>query len=46
MKNHFVNHEYYQNAETCRNRLFDNYSPDHLQNEDVHLSIDEENENG
>ncbi|MEG2159329.1 MAG: hypothetical protein RRY18_05555 [Clostridia bacterium] len=33
------NHEYYMNAETCRNRLFDTYAPDELQNEDKHLSV-------
>ncbi len=32
------NHEYYANYETCRNRLFDTFDPDNLQNEDVHLS--------
>ena len=32
------NHEYYANAETCRNRLFDTYNPSHLQNEDYHLN--------
>lgn len=33
-----INHEYYANYETCRNRLFDMNNPDKLQNEDVHLS--------
>lgn len=32
------NHEYYANAETCRNRLFDTFNPSHLQNEDYHLN--------
>lgn len=31
-------HEYYANYETCRNRLFDTFDPDGIQNEDVHLS--------
>lgn len=31
-------HEYYANYETCRNRLFDTFDPDDIQNEDVHLS--------
>lgn len=31
-------HEYYANYETCRNRLFDTFDPDELQNEDLHLS--------
>lgn len=35
------NHEYYANYETCRNRLFDMYDPDELQNEDEHLSYKE-----
>ncbi len=33
-----INHEYYANYETCRNRLFDTFNPGQLQNEDVHLS--------
>ena len=36
-----INHEYYANYETCRNRLFDLYDPDELQIEDVHLSYRE-----
>lgn len=32
-------HEYYANYETCRNRWFDDYEPDELQNEDIHLSV-------
>lgn len=32
------NHEYYANAETCRNRMFDTFAPRHLQNEDYHLA--------
>lgn len=35
------NHEYYANYETCRNRLFDDFDPDWLQIEDVHLSWEE-----
>lgn len=31
-------HEYYANYETCRNRLFDTFEPDDIQNEDIHLS--------
>ncbi len=31
-------HEYYANYEPCRNRLFDTFEPDELQNEDIHLS--------
>lgn len=31
-------HEYYANYETCRNRMFDTFDPDELQNEDIHLS--------
>lgn len=38
------NHEYYQNYETSRNRLFDLYDPDSLQNEDAHLDLLEEYE--
>lgn len=34
-----VNHEYYANYETCRNRLFDLWDPDEEQNEDEHLDI-------
>lgn len=33
-----INHEYYANYETCRNRLFDLNNPSELQNEDIHLS--------
>lgn len=33
-----INHEYYCNYETCRNRLFDTFAPNRLQIEDVHLS--------
>lgn len=36
-----VNHEYYANYETCRNRMFDMYDPDELQNEDVHLNLEQ-----
>lgn len=36
-----VNHEYYANFETCRNRMFDMYDPDELQNEDVHLNLEQ-----
>ena len=36
-----VNHEYYANYETCRNRLFDMFDPDWLQIEDAHLSWEE-----
>ena len=36
-----VNHEYYANFETCRNRLFDTFDPDWLQIEDAHLSWEE-----
>ncbi len=43
-----INHEYYANYETCRNRWFDTYAPDQLQMEDYHLSygeaFDEEDE--
>lgn len=35
-------HEYYANYETCRNRYFDTFDPHRLQNEDVHLDVDEE----
>lgn len=34
------NHEYYANYETCRNRYFDDFDPDELQNEDFHLDVD------
>lgn len=33
-----IDHEYYCNYETCRNRLFDTFAPNCLQIEDVHLS--------
>ena len=33
-----VNHEYYANYETCRNRMFDMYDPDEEQIEDEHLN--------
>ena len=36
-----INHEYYANYETCRNRLFDDFDPDELQIEDEHLSYGE-----
>lgn len=36
-----IDHEYYANYETCRNRLFDEFDPDGLQTEDVHLSWEE-----
>ncbi len=38
------NHEYYSNAETCRNRLFDTYRPKGFQNEDFHLDYYQEEE--
>ncbi len=38
-KSRQTHHEYYANYETCRNRMFDMYDPDELQNEDVHLDI-------
>lgn len=31
-----INHEYYANYETCRNKLFDEFDPDE-QEEDYHL---------
>ena len=31
-----INHEYYANYETCRNKLFDQFDPDE-QEEDYHL---------
>ena len=37
-KSEQIGHEYYANYETCRNRVFDLYDPDELQNEDVNLS--------
>lgn len=40
-KNRQINHEYYANYETCRNRLFDDWDPDELQIEDEHLSYGE-----
>lgn len=40
-KNRQISHEYYANYETCRNRLFDDWDPDELQNEDEHLSYKE-----
>lgn len=40
-KSRQINHEYYANYETCRNRLFDTFDPDELQIEDVHLSYRE-----
>ena len=36
-----INHEYYANFETCRNRMFDMFDPDWLQIEDAHLSYEE-----
>ena len=38
MKNYVNNHEYYMNAETARNRWFDEY--DDIQNEDYTLDVD------
>ena len=35
------NHEYYQNYETCRNRLFDTFAPKKGQIEDYHLNYDD-----
>lgn len=35
------NHEYYANYETCRNRYFDDFAPDELQNEDFHLDVEQ-----
>ena len=40
-KSRQINHEYYANYETRRNRMFDDWDPDELQNEDVHLSYKE-----
>lgn len=40
-----INHEYYANYETCRNRWFDEWDPDDLQIEDEHLSYYQEEEN-
>lgn len=40
-KSRQINHEYYANYETCRNRLFDDWDPDELQIEDEHLSYKE-----
>lgn len=40
-KSRQINHEYYANYETCRNRLFDTFDPDEPQNEDYHLSYKE-----
>ena len=37
-KSRQINHEYYANYETCRNRLFDDCDPHELQIEDEHLS--------
>ena len=42
VKNHQINHEYYANAETCRNRWFD--LSDGIQNEDFHLNVPDETE--
>lgn len=39
-----INHEYYANYETCRNRWFDDWDPDDLQIEDEHLSYYQEEE--
>lgn len=36
-----INHEYYANYETCRNRLFDEFDPEEGQIEDEHLSYGE-----
>lgn len=38
MQKNTNNHEYYSNAETCRNRWFDYYDEE-PQNEDYHLSV-------
>jgi hypothetical protein len=38
MDNHPDNHEYYANAETQRNRSFNNSKPEGFQIEDIHLS--------
>lgn len=38
-KSEQTNHEYYANYETCRNRYFDDFEPDELQNEDIHLNL-------
>ncbi len=43
IKNHFCNHEYYANAETCRDRWFDTFTG--LQNEDYHLDWYDEYDN-
>lgn len=40
-KSRQINHEYYANYETCRNRWFDEFDPEELQNEDEHLSYKE-----
>lgn len=40
-KSRQINHEYYANYETCRNRWFDDFDPEELQNEDEHLSSKE-----
>ncbi|MCM1194685.1 MAG: hypothetical protein NC332_01990 [Firmicutes bacterium] len=40
-KSRQINHEYYANYETCRNRWFDEFDHDELQIEDEHLSYKE-----
>lgn len=38
-----INHEYYANYETCRNKLFDEFDPDE-QEEDYHLDYYDDTE--
>lgn len=38
-----INHEYYANYETCRNKLFDQFDPDE-QEEDYHLDYYDDTE--